>query len=862
MMCIRLCFGWLALTIIVYNAESWTYHYQTQQNMDWETARKWCQKHYTDMVAIQNHEEIAYLNRELPRHTTYYWIGIRKVKGQWTWVGTKKPLTEEAANWATNEPNNQGSGEDCVEIYIKRVADMGKWNDEKCRKKKAALCFKASCSNTTCGDHAECVESINNYTCKCEPGFTGPHCEEAVECGLLKEPAWGSVQCNHVYGEFRLNSSCQFHCAQGFTLQGSQNLHCLNSGDWDSGPPVCQAVQCPPILSATGGWSMNCSHPLDTYSYRSNCTFHCAEGFELVGSNKTQCDHTGKWTHNTPKCTVVPCGTLLTPPKGQMKCAHPLGEFSFSSSCTLSCEEGYKLRGENTLTCLKNGTWSVETPVCEVLRCSTLKSDPHGSVHCTDPVEAFSYGSTCWLECNLGFHPNGTNFTHCNSQGKWSHSLPVCKAVECLPIPSNSGGWSMNCIHPLEKNSYNSTCTFSCEEGFDLVGSNTTQCHHTGQWTHKTPTCTVLRCSTLKSDPHGSVHCTDPVEAFSYGSTCWLECNLGFHPNGTNFTHCNSQGKWSHSLPVCKAVECLPIPSNSGGWSMNCIHPLEKNSYNSTCTFSCEEGFEVVGSNTTQCHHTGQWTHKTPTCTALTCDPLVTPSNAATTCIDSLGKFSFNSSCTVSCDEGYTIKGENTVTCLKTGSWTAKIAACEVVSCGTLLNPSNGRMNCTHPLGEFSFRTSCTVHCEEGYTLRGEDTLTCLKTGTWSVKTPACEARQCPLLLTPEKGWMNCSQPHSFSYGTNCSFGCLEDYVLKGKATLDCTVNGSWSQKLPTCDVKEMPLGTSLLVYTAVGAGSSLGVLMAVGIIVLLVQQYTRKDSFTPDNTAWEGDLNPAFEEI
>lgn len=59
----------------------------------------------------------------------------------WTWVGTNKTLTDKAKNWATNEPNGKKNNEDCVEIYIKRHTDTGKWNDESCLKKKTALCY-------------------------------------------------------------------------------------------------------------------------------------------------------------------------------------------------------------------------------------------------------------------------------------------------------------------------------------------------------------------------------------------------------------------------------------------------------------------------------------------------------------------------------------------------------------------------------------------------------------------------------------------------------------------------------------------------------------------------------------------------
>lgn len=119
---------------------TWTYHYGNTP-LPWADARRFCQRHYTDMVAIQNQDEIAHLNSNVPFYASYYWIGIRKINGTWTWVGTHKILTKEAENWATGEPNNKRSNEDCVEIYIQRAVDAGKWNDERCRKRKRVLCY-------------------------------------------------------------------------------------------------------------------------------------------------------------------------------------------------------------------------------------------------------------------------------------------------------------------------------------------------------------------------------------------------------------------------------------------------------------------------------------------------------------------------------------------------------------------------------------------------------------------------------------------------------------------------------------------------------------------------------------------------
>ncbi|KAB1261099.1 L-selectin, partial [Camelus dromedarius] len=159
-----------------HGTDCWTYHY-SEKPMKWSLAREFCREHYTDLVAIQNKGEIEYLNKTLPFSRYYYWIGIRKVGGVWTWMGTNKSLTEEAANWGDGEPNNKKSKEDCVEIYIKRTKDSGKWNDDSCHKPKVALCYTASCETWSCSGHGQCVEIINNYTCNCDAGYYGPQCQ-------------------------------------------------------------------------------------------------------------------------------------------------------------------------------------------------------------------------------------------------------------------------------------------------------------------------------------------------------------------------------------------------------------------------------------------------------------------------------------------------------------------------------------------------------------------------------------------------------------------------------------------------------------------------------------------------------------
>ncbi|XP_047377239.1 L-selectin-like [Sciurus carolinensis] len=221
-----------------HGTDCWTYHY-SEKLMNWESARKFCQERYTDLVAIQNKREIEYLEKTVPFNRHYYWIGIRKIGNTWTWVGTNKPLTKEAENWGPGEPNNRAK-EDCVEIYIKRMTNGGKWNDEACYKQKAALCYTASCQAGSCSGHGECVETINNHTCSCDAGHYGPQCQFVIQCEPPTAPDLGSMNCTHPLANFSFTSTCTFSCSEGTELIGEKRTVCGSSGLWSSPPPICQ----------------------------------------------------------------------------------------------------------------------------------------------------------------------------------------------------------------------------------------------------------------------------------------------------------------------------------------------------------------------------------------------------------------------------------------------------------------------------------------------------------------------------------------------------------------------------------------------------------------------------------------------
>ncbi|XP_074924036.1 E-selectin isoform X3 [Chelonoidis abingdonii] len=530
----------------------WTYHY-SEKNMTYYLAEEWCMKHYTNMVAIQNKEEIVYLNAFLPFNPSYYWIGIRKIDNEWTWVGTRKRLTEEAKNWAKGEPNNKKNNEDCVEIYIKREKDPGKWNDERCSKQKVALCYAASCNQSSCSGHGECVETINNHTCLCDAGFYGPECQHVVTCDQLKEPDQGTLECSHPLQNYSYNSSCEVQCAEGYESTGFEPVWCTSSGDWSAPTPACRVVQCDGLRAPAHG-SLTCSPASGNFLWNSTCEFACEEGFVLKGSDRLQCGASGKWNGQQPECEVVQCDGLKAPAHGSVTCSPVSGNFLWNSTCEFACEEGFVLKGSDRLQCGASGKWNGQQPECEVVQCDGLKAPAHGSVTCSPASGNLLWNSTCEFACEEGFVLRGSDRLQCGASGEWDGQQAECEAVTCEAVTRPENGF-VECTARHPEFTHNSACEFHCEEGYRLSGSPTIQCTAQGEWSEPFPKCEVAQCETLILPEKGSMNCSHLLGDFAYSTVCEFNCTEGWLLKGSNILQCGAAGNWTASQPTCEAPQ-------------------------------------------------------------------------------------------------------------------------------------------------------------------------------------------------------------------------------------------------------------------------------------------------------------------
>ncbi|KAM9543836.1 P-selectin-like isoform 11-T12 [Guaruba guarouba] len=659
-------------TITQLEVSAWTYHYSDQGDYTWEQARNYCQTFFTDLVAIQNKQEIEYLNKNLPIYKRYYWIGIRKLSGTWTWVGTKKALTKEAENWAAGEPNNRHSNQDCVEIYIKRLVESGKWNDEPCNRRKKALCYRASCQPFPCSQRGECVETIGSYRCKCYPGFHGPECEDVVQCTELK-PKGVQMNCSHPYGHFSYNSTCVFECQEGFERQGTSTLQCLPSQQWSADIPMCTAITCP-VLSAPEWGELNCSHLHGNFAFGSTCAFSCQTGFALMGSESRECMATGTWTGDTPHCEAITCPVLSAPDQGKLNCSHFHGDFTFGSTCAFSCQTGFALMGPESLECTAMGTWTGDAPRCEAITCPVLSAPDQGKLNCSHLHGDFAFGSMCVFSCQTGFALMGPESRECTAMGTWTGDAPRCEAVACSVLSAPDWG-ELNCSHLHGNFTFGSTCAFSCQTGFALMGLKSRECMATGTWTGDAPHCEAAICPVLSAPDQGKLNCSHLHGNFTFGSICAFSCQTGFALMGPDSLECTATGTWTGESPHCEAITCPELSAPDWG-ELNCSHLHGDFAFGSTCAFSCQTGFALMGLESHKCTATGTWTSETPQCKAISCQELDPPSRGHLSCSHMYGNFTYNSTCTFSCEEGFVRMGAEVLWCAATGNWTRQPPVC------------------------------------------------------------------------------------------------------------------------------------------------------------------------------------------
>nr|XP_026691074.1 P-selectin-like [Ciona intestinalis] len=535
--------------------------------------------------------------------------------------------------------------------------------------------------------------------------------EPPILCHILQSFSNGEVSCtngNHA------GSVCSYTCFLGYKLVGNQQTVCHFQG-WSATPPVCKKStqvaarigSCTPLQHPFHG-HFTCSN---AYHFLSSCIFSCQNYYKLKGSPNTRCLYSG-WTNQPPQCTRdlaikgrnTFCAYEPYPLASRVTCTDARNS---GSVCTYTCIELFELSGSATRTCV-SGSWDNPQPSCSAMTssipaggCSPIPLGQSVEQSCTNGISA---GSECTFSCSTPtLTLNGIDKTTCYN-GLWSESsYPFCTVQTSSACPSitNGPGVQMSCSDDYNANSI---CSFTCAGDRTLSGPETVTCQQS-YWTEPSPICLAsLGCQVLANPANALLSCTN---GNSINSVCTFSCLPPYKMNGEPIITCQSSRSWVPDPPACYTPSCSILTSPADGL-VSCSNA---NSFESVCTFTCNEGASLTGEAVLTCSNAGKWSHPKPTCSGK-CSELGELENGQISCAN---EYNVGTACVFSCADGYSVRGEPVTTCTPEKTWSDPPPTCfnrESVRCHPLLSELfKTGLTCTN-LNKID--STCDLKCEDG----------------------------------------------------------------------------------------------------------------------------------------------------
>ncbi|KFP73377.1 C4b-binding protein alpha chain, partial [Acanthisitta chloris] len=362
--------------------------------------------------------------------------------------------------------------------------------------------------------------------------------------------------------------------------------------------------------------------PIKSFPVGTVVTFVCRPGYmRIPGTSATStCLPNLEWSPMEKFCTEKVC-------KHPGDLAHGtvhVTDLKFGTTATFTCEQGYRLRGADEITCVVSGAgvdWDKPLPYCEIIPCEPPPSIANGQY---SEEESYVYMTTVIYRCDEvpkgqpPFFLIGSSTLTCisdeESNGVWSGPPPQCKVIQC-ENPRVENGRKVAGFGPSYF--YRDSVIFECNPGYAMVGSNAITCEENSTWVPPEPTCETIGAEQCEA-PKISNGVVIPVKSlYEKGESVQLKCNAQCaFPDGTGemTATCQGQSQWS-SLQncICKGEE------GSGSTphiSYGRVIEGQKPSYSvgDFITIECYAGYTLHGAARIQYVGENQWDPAVPTC--------------------------------------------------------------------------------------------------------------------------------------------------------------------------------------------------------------------------------------------------------
>ncbi|VVC93465.1 unnamed protein product [Leptidea sinapis] len=393
--------------------------------------------------------------------------------------------------------------------------------------------------------------------------------------------------------------------------------------------------------------------------------------------------------------------------------------------------------------------WAGQPPACkENIYCLQPPTIEHAR-HSALPEQAtFDLDATVQYNCHTGYVTNGFPRAKClaiDGQASWYGPDITCEPRSCGEPGDVPHGWVTADCH-----TFGCRAVVQCGQGFELVGKAERYCQSDGAWAPKElPTCvlvTQVQCPPPEAPRHGKAVYT----SCAYNSVVSYECKYGYRLVGDATRRCGADKKWSGTQPICKEINCGHPGQLWNGWLENISSGT---GLGASIIFRCQDGMRMEGNGSAICQSDGTWSHPLPMCLAPCVVPHVSQGRVVlmenktqdnetqehTQIVGSSTMVQHGEIIVVECEKDYEFPSTSAAITCNNGTWT-QIPRCQPARCKKMPKyPRNGMV--IAPKTEHGMKAR--FRCKDGYELKGNPIVVC-SFGTWSGETPKCEELFCP----------------------------------------------------------------------------------------------------------------------
>ncbi|XP_076241504.1 hig-anchoring scaffold protein [Calliopsis andreniformis] len=401
-------------------------------------------------------------------------------------------------------------------------------------------------------------------TCRADGQWTGtvPSCKKDPTSFCSQPPKVKNARHNALAEQttFDLDSVIQYFCNHGYVTTGVRKAKCLmveGTARWFGPDIICEPQDCGPPADISNGW-----HAGECYTYDCRVSYHCADGYELVGKAEKLCLADGTWTpKESPQCvqvTTVQCPKPDNPVKGKAVYT----SYAYNSIVHYECDYGYTVVGQWTRQCGADRKWSGKMPTCQEINCGSPGVLYNGWI---ENIEAGTgLGASIIFRCNDHMKLEGNTSSVCQADGKWRYPLPQCLAPCVVPQIENGhitvASHDRDHINNVTVAEHGERLLVSCVQNYEFAANSTPVVCNNGTWTI-VPSCSPARCKQMPKVPKNGMVIAPKTD---HGMKAVFKCKDGFELigggplNNSKSVECQ-YGNWTGDIPHCIQVFC-PFP--------------------------------------------------------------------------------------------------------------------------------------------------------------------------------------------------------------------------------------------------------------------------------------------------------------